>query len=151
MQILRRRNADTTYSKPAKKWEQFHGMMIETLRHSVESSMLSSTVILLMGFFHTTMFQRFWVRVANAANGGESTPQKTLTEKEKPKQQQQEAEDSVECVFTDDRSTKLPPPPSPPLTPRVNQPDNPIVLTLDDDDSSLPIDSEIDPYSELEE
>ena len=54
-QILRRHNANTTYSKPAKKWGQFHSMTIQTLRHSVESSMLSSTMILLMGFFHTMM------------------------------------------------------------------------------------------------
>ena len=49
-----------------------------------------------------SQFQCFWVCVANAINGGESTPQKTLTEKEKPKQQQEEAEDSVEYIFTDD-------------------------------------------------
>ena len=33
----------------------------------------------------------------------------------------------------------------------MNQPDNSIVLTLHDDDRSLPIDSEIDPYGKLEE
>ena len=73
-----------------------------------------------------SQFQRFWVHVANAVNGGESTPQKTLTEKEIPKQQQEEAEDSVEYVLTDEDY-------------------------LNDEDSSLPINSEIDPYSELEE
>ena len=33
----------------------------------------------------------------------------------------------------------------------MNWLDNPIVLTLDDEDSSLPIDSEIDPFGKLEE
>ena len=87
-----------------------------------------------------SQFQRFWVRITNAVNGGESTPQKTPTEKEQPKQQEEESQDSVEYVHTGDHFTPRP----------VNQPDNPTVLTLDED-SSLQIDSDIDPYSELEE
>ena len=69
-----------------------------------------------------SQFQRFWVCIANAVNGGESTPQKTLTKKEQPKEQHEESQDSVEYV----------------------------ILTLDDD-SSPQIDSDIDPYGELEE
>ena len=69
-----------------------------------------------------SQFQRFWVCITNAINGGESTTNKTLTKKEQPKQQQEESQDSVKYV----------------------------VLTLDDD-SSPQIDSDIDPYGELEE
>ena len=73
-------------------------------------------------------------------NGGESTLQKTLTEKKQLKQQQEESQDSVEYVHTGDHFTPRP----------MNQPDNPTVLTLDED-SSPEIDSDIDPYGELEE
>ena len=69
-----------------------------------------------------SQFQCFWAHIANAVNGGESTPQKTPTEKEQPKEQQEESQDSVEYV----------------------------VLTLDED-SSPQIDSDINPYGELEE
>ena len=69
-----------------------------------------------------SQFQRFWVHITNTINGGESTPQKTQTEKEQLKEQQEESQDSVEYV----------------------------VLTLDEDRSPQ-IDSDIDPYGELEE
>ena len=86
--------------------------MIKALRRSVESSVLSSTVISLMGFLsyidgrsrvvqetgNGSQIQRFWVYITNAVNGGESTPQRTPTEKEHPKEQQEESHGCVEYV-----------------------------------------------------
>ena len=55
-----------------------------------------------------SQFQRVRVHVANTINGGESTLQKTPTEKEQLKQQQQESQDSVEYVHIGDHFTPNP-------------------------------------------